>query len=309
MRSDTPDRSPRERRSSRFPLRAGLVAFAAALLVMLVALGASRSLASVGGPEGLSTSQRVLGGVIVLIVGYTVLPATVYAIWRVWKTLEPLDLPGPERRSSARRLLVPVLTVTLLLIAVFAVLYARGEPTPGRGEPVPERQTPAAAPRRVESSDKTIESLAPWVLVGVTAGFLLMAGAGLVMRRRRAVAGEAVELGPLEPELGLRSELRAVVENSLEEIEREPDPRRAVIRAYAGMEQALAHRGLERRPSDAPFEYLARALAAHLSEPAASRLTRLFERARFSEHEIGAAMKTEAIAALVDVRRELGDTE
>lgn len=51
---------------------------------------------------------------------------------------------------------------------------------------------------------------------------------------------------------------------------------------------------------------MTRAFAAiQMSKGAGERLTRLFERARFSEHEIGLETKREAIAALTEVRDEL----
>ena len=62
---------------------------------------------------------------------------------------------------------------------------------------------------------------------------------------------------PEEPD-----ELLAAVDLSLEDLENDPDARRAVIRAYARMERALGSYGLARRPSETPLEYLARALTS-----------------------------------------------
>ena len=82
----------------------------------------------------------------------------------------------------------------------------------------------------------------------------------------------------------------------------EPDPRRAVLKAYAGMERALGEDGLPRRPTEAPLEYLGRVRAGRR---AAGRLTALFERARFSRHEIDEPMRRDALDALDEVRSEL----
>jgi hypothetical protein len=72
------------------------------------------------------------------------------------------------------------------------------------------------------------------------------------------------------------------------------------------MERALAVAGIPRRPSEAPFEYLERALTAlDASSRAVRRLTDLFERAKFSHHDPDPAMRDEAIDALVAVRDEL----
>jgi hypothetical protein len=80
----------------------------------------------------------------------------------------------------------------------------------------------------------------------------------------------------------------------------------AIIAAYARMERALAAGGIPRRPSEAPFEYVERALGdLDTSAASARRLTDLFEWAKFSQHEPGPEMRDEAIDALVAVRDEL----
>ena len=102
-------------------------------------------------------------------------------------------------------------------------------------------------------------------------------------------------------------ELLAAVDLSLEDLESEPDPRRAVIRAYARMERALGSYGLARRPSETPLEYLARALTSlRVGRRSVERLSALFERAKFSQHEIDLSMKTEALAALGGAARRAG---
>jgi hypothetical protein len=107
-------------------------------------------------------------------------------------------------------------------------------------------------------------------------------------------------------ELTVAQELLAMLDETLDDIRNEADPRKAVIAAYARMEKILAAHGLGRRPSEAPLEYLRRVLAElHVTEEAVTKLTALFERAKFSEHEIDAAAKEEAIDALVALRDQL----
>ena len=103
------------------------------------------------------------------------------------------------------------------------------------------------------------------------------------------------------------AELSAVLDESLDDLLAERDPRRAVIAAYARMERTLARAGLPRSVAEAPLEYLGRVLREllHTSAEAVSKLTSLFERAKFSPHEIDRGMKDEAIDALVAVRDEL----
>ncbi|HEX7147338.1 MAG TPA: DUF4129 domain-containing protein, partial [Actinomycetota bacterium] len=99
-----------------------------------------------------------------------------------------------------------------------------------------------------------------------------------------------------------------LLDDTLEDLEREPDPRRAVIGAWARMEAGLAAVGLPRHPSEAPFEYAARVLETAFARPASvHRLTGLFERAKFSHHAIGQADRDQAIAALRAVRQELAE--
>lgn len=96
------------------------------------------------------------------------------------------------------------------------------------------------------------------------------------------------------------------LDESLDDLRNEPDLRRAIIAAYARMEAALAGAGLARRPSEAPLEYMERALAAlDTSSEGVRRLTVLFEWAKFSHHEPRPEMRDEAIDALVAVRDEL----
>jgi hypothetical protein len=108
--------------------------------------------------------------------------------------------------------------------------------------------------------------------------------------------------------LRLRSKdaVSLALDESLDDLRNEPDLRRAIIAAYARMERALAVGGFPRRPSEAPFEYVERALGdLDTSAASARRLTDLFEWAKFSQHEPGPEMRDEAIDALVAVRDEL----
>ena len=104
----------------------------------------------------------------------------------------------------------------------------------------------------------------------------------------------------------LAESLADVLEESLDDLRAERDPRRAVIRTYARLERVLAAHGIPRRPSDAPLEYLNRVLVGlSVSTESVQRLTLLFERAKFSHHDVGPEMKDEAIAALQTMQDEL----
>jgi len=107
-------------------------------------------------------------------------------------------------------------------------------------------------------------------------------------------------------EITVTQELLAMLDETLDDLRAETDPRKAVIAAYARMEKILAAHDLPRRPSEAPLEYLRRVLTElRVTEDAVTKLTTLFERAKFSEHEIGPEAKEEAIDALVSLRDDL----
>ena len=116
-----------------------------------------------------------------------------------------------------------------------------------------------------------------------------------------ALAGIALEL-----EQTVAEDFAASIGDAIDDLESEPDARRAVIAAYARMENVLARNGLQRRPSETPVEYLRRILLGLTARgDSVSRLTSLFEQAKFSRHEIDEPMKHDAIAALREIRDDL----
>jgi hypothetical protein len=194
--------------------------------------------------------------------------------------------------------LVGVTLAVLALILVFWFLLEQADqvqPPPllpsstTGGSAVPPVQPPPSAPPAFD-----------WFLVGLIASVAVVLPLCLLARRR---------LRMTDPELAtdavLESVVRAVGE-SIDQIERDPDARRAIIRAYAQMEHAFDDAGIPRRPSEAPFEYIGRALrGVRVSRPAAGRLAALFERARFSQHIVGTETKDEAIGALRDIEQQM----
>lgn len=152
------------------------------------------------------------------------------------------------------------------------------------------RQQPSAAGRR--------GARLRWDEVAIVAALLAAAGVAAFASRKAK---------PMR-EWRIRSheEVALALDESLDDLRSEPDVRRAIIAAYARMERSLATAGIPRRPSEAPFEYVSRALQSlDASGPAVTRLTDLFEHAKFSHHEPEESMRQDAIAALVAVRDEL----
>lgn len=141
-----------------------------------------------------------------------------------------------------------------------------------------------------------------WDELAVAAALVALGGAWfLVARSRRGDAG--LTILPEEP---VTAQLADVLDDTLDDLRAERDPRRAIIASYARMEVALSAIGLPRHRAEAPLEYLERALLQlDTSAGAVRRLTDLFERAKFSPHEPEPRMKDDAIASLVAVRDEL----
>ena len=138
-----------------------------------------------------------------------------------------------------------------------------------------------------------------WVPLFVVGSLIFGIGGAMAVfavRRRRELVRD----------LPIREALSDVLAETLDDLRSEKDPRQAVIRAYSRMERTLAARGLPRREAEAPLEYLGRVLdVVQASAHSVRELTQLFQRARFSTHEIDAGMKEDAIEALSGLRAEL----
>jgi Domain of unknown function (DUF4129) len=139
-----------------------------------------------------------------------------------------------------------------------------------------------------------------WIPIAVVLGLVATAVVAYVVAERRARRRRA------DSREDLVEQLAAVLDDTLDDLRAEADPRRAVIAAYARLERVLGANGVPRRSSETPEEYLSRVLAdLPLGSGAAERLTDLFTRAKFSQHEVDATMKEDAIGALEQVRDEL----
>ena len=281
-----------------------LVALVLAALVAALSAGLPQR---VHGGGGLSV-HALLGdaAALVLALALGLLCLIVYDEWRPRSRLRLVAAPRRRRRLArpslaAELLLIPlvVLALSALVLAV-ALLGSGGGAQGGPAAAGASRSAPALAHRHAGATSTTVpfDGLL-FVLAAVVVLILAGAYALRAWRRRRAAAPTAP--GP--------DALVAAVDESLEDLERERDPRRAVIRAYERMERALAVHGIPRHPAETPLEYMRRALAAlHAQERSVRRLTDLFEQARFSRHRIDAAMKQEALAALAALRDELAGT-
>jgi uncharacterized protein DUF4129 len=282
--------------------RTGGVAAAAAALVFAVGVGSGRSLAHVGGQRTL-VAPGSYGGDLLLLAAVAVvagLGVIVYASGLKRRNPDDEDDRLPGRlpvpwwaEAAALAVGLAVIAATVAALSVFAHHPRAAQPLPAGS---------AHAGGGIQARPRTSPPSVPpvhWWGVAATAAALL--AAALVAARRLRRGGDLPAAGSDEA-----ADVHAAITLSLAEIESEPDPRRAVIRAYARMEDILGRHAVSRRPFETSLEYLRRALGSlHVSGHAAQRLAALFERAKFSPHEIGAGMKWDAIAALTAVRDEL----
>lgn len=279
------------------------------VLVFLVALGSRRSFANVSSSRALLDARVVLGDLLVIL--GAVLAAEFVLLVYVWVSyLRKRNAggdPSDALRSSSwgQRLIAGL--AAIMLFAMFIGIAARGGD--GDSTALPGLLSPSPLPL-VGGSEAAPQPFVIhwWILLALAllglAGVLLLV---LIRRRRDRRAGGDAGTDGESPE---RIELLATVEASLEDLEDDPDPREAVIRAYVGLEQTLSQHGLARRPSEAPLEYLARwTRAVRVSRPPAETLTRLYERARFGHHVVDESTRRQAVAAFLTLRHELGEGE
>jgi hypothetical protein len=145
----------------------------------------------------------------------------------------------------------------------------------------------------------------PWPVLALFIVVVLASGAVTMYRRRRSAA--PVFAGP-EP-VPAAEPLAGALAAGAQALREDPDPRAAIIACYAAMERSLAEAGSPAEAADTPAEVLARATAGGLVRSScASTLTGLFRRARYSSHPMTEDDRAAAMAALAEVRANLGET-
>jgi Domain of unknown function (DUF4129) len=220
----------------------------------------------------------------------------------LWALLSARGGSTQDRTRHMRLYGLVFLSALVLGVAISARMLSGDSGTSQQPRPVLKVPRPDSGRTAVPGNRPLQIRWLPIALVGTTVALAL---AYLVARRRyRLRAAEELTDEQLADELAL------LVDDTLDDLRAEPDPRRAVIAAYARMERALAAYGLPKRSFEAPLEYLDRiAGELHGRLPSARRLvfelTHLFEQAKFSLHAIDAGMKEDAIATLTRLRDDL----
>lgn len=169
-------------------------------------------------------------------------------------------------------------------------------------EPAQQSRVDATSNLRKDETGAPNRPAFTWVPLAVILSFTAIAVAAMALaeRRRRARFGrDAVEEAVVDALGDILDDLRA-----------EPDPRRAVIAAYARLERVLAAHGVPRSASETQEEYVERIFGQlDIDFRSIRRLTDLFTMAKFSQHVVDAGMKEEAIDILERIREELRAAE
>lgn len=205
----------------------------------------------------------------------------------------------PRRLPWAVKLLIVALPLLQIGAVMFALYRIAGQ-TP---EPEPAALAPPRPPVAGGFFEQVTASLGlAWWEVAIAVALAAAAFIAVIRFFRAPPPPPFPE--PEEPRHARA--LVSAVAAGLRDARLEPDPRRAVIAAYATMEGMLAAQGLPRRAVEAPLEYMGRLFAElEIRGDAIRTLTDLFELARFSNHEISPATKERAISALEVIENDL----
>jgi hypothetical protein len=274
------------------------------LLVSLVALASGGSPWHAGGrqdiPDGVV--RALAGAAGVLVVGLLLLvwagTPSVGKRRRRRRRLGARDLEGIGASLSATGKAAAIVggAIGLFLLLTLPFLAPNGAPRAGAR---PENAVPPGPTSTSAPAGQTSIALT-WLVVGSAAALLLLAPAAVFVRRRRARAERRAVVPDAAALVG--SDLR----RSLADLEFERDPRLAVQRAYARMEESLDKIELSRASDETPTEFTARVLRVlGASAAAASDLTGLFEIARFSDHPMDEDDRRRAIASVRRVEAEV----
>ena len=288
--------------------RAGLVALPIlAVLLVAVGIGAAPGVAagrSRAAPQAVSAAMSsilaLLFAIAVFVVG-----ALLWAILREAGRRRGVDEPLPRHKRGLYFVLVE-----LGVLAVFGLVVLFSPRGHTSHQVTPRTITKLGVPKPTGNPVPF-----SWAYGGGTLGVIALVAAVVVtaaLLRRARRGGKAPnwdELAQAEhPDVlvgvhQLASGLSAI---RIADPSEEPDPRRAVMAAWMAMVDAFGRAVRPRSASEAPQEYVRAVLVGGgVRAAAASRLTDLFEVARWSTRPVGEPMRQEAMRALDEVRADL----
>jgi hypothetical protein len=191
--------------------------------------------------------------------------------------------------------------VFALLLAVIVRLFSNSWRPWGR-QTTDEEPTFDTGQPGIDRPHKPVVDYHPgisWLVVTAVVVLAVSAITAYVISQRRARK-------TADASTDLAKQLALALDDALDDLRAEADPRRAIVAAYARMEHALAASGVPRHSAETADEYLGRILRELApGSDAVARLTHLFTQAKFSHHDVDATMKEDAIQALEQVRDEL----
>lgn len=297
----TPDA---ERSGARSELRA--VALAAFALAVLAVAGLASSVSAWHATRAGSVPTTALQAV--AAAGGVVLVVALLLVWvdtptepplrRKRRTLagDELDELGASLWTAGKTVAVVLLALAILCIAALSLLSRPSAPSQSLTGDQPS--TPAGPPRSEGGSSANSVNLA-WLLLPIAVTITILTPAAALIRRRRLKRDQAAHAE--EP-----GALGRAVRASIAALESERDPRRAILRAYARMEQSFRDVEIVRARDETASEFLGRTMRRlRVSAGAAVALTERFEEARYSPHQITEADREQALASLHRVEREL----
>ena len=258
-------------------------------LVALVAIAATGSTTSASDAD--ARAPGVLGGAMLGLALVALIASVAFIVFAFWHER------GRDYPSTVGGFTQYVLIATLLLLLV--VLNVGDWRLPGLDKLRPTRMSSTVTSTSEDASTATSDARSTWLAM---LAVLVLAALGAAAFY---VASRSKRKPPAE-EGALVDTLDDVLAETLDDLRRERDPRRAVVAAYARLERALAANGLPRRPAETQGEHIARILhALEVDRDAVGRLVDLYAWAKFSQHEVDVGMKNEAIETLEGLRGEL----
>jgi hypothetical protein len=259
------------------------VVLLAGVAVILVAMAAAGSPLRVSGRR---TSDAVTAPSWLLLV-----PLVGFVLFAVGLVVLLREDHGP-RRTLPRRSIFP----TLAAIA-FAALLATlvGRPSDDRATDEPASAVVDTVPPPPDEPGER-SSWPMWTVVALSGVIALAAGAVHVRRPRPALPPADATV----PDGGRGADPAVTaLRESADELYATEDPRAGVIAAYVRLLEGLGGAGVSRRPEEAPFEHVTRALQRlGVRREPLERLAALFAEARFSNHRITEPQRAEAMVCL-----------
>jgi membrane protein implicated in regulation of membrane protease activity len=270
-------------------------------LLVLLALVAFASRTGFGHASSTTTTPGYVNWAtsIFLVAFFVLAPISVWAY--VHQARERLE--RQQHKSFQARVIRGLIFIPILALAYFARLYLRDKIHLSSGFHQLFFGHHLAAGQG--KNDKAAAPYSPtfqWPVLWAAIVILLAALAAWVWWRRKHPPVTRLGLAART----LEDEVAGSLNDAIDDLESEPDARRAVIAAYARMEGVFGRHGLRRHASETATEYLQRILLGLTTRvEAVGRLTGLFEQAKFSDHPIDGRMKQDAIDALRVIRDDL----